>query len=800
MLQHYLTIFWRHFTKNRLSSFINIFGLSAGISAVSLLLLYIWHEHSFDSFHVHSKDIYLLYSMANEQNGIKIESRTPDPLATALQTDYPDLKNIVRFQSTELPLKINNTLSTERITVTDTGIFDMFTFLLQKGNKQTLFDDPKSIVISQKVARKFFGDKNPLGATITIRDKFEYTVRGVLQSTPDNSTLQFDLIIFMDGLRLMDPEADKRWWSSGSLTFVQCDDRFPPNLLQKQLPKIISKYYPDFMKGRFELRMEPLLSIHLNPQLHFYAMHDTVSPRRLTMLTIIALMILFIACFNFTNLSIARFNERLKEMGIRKAIGAGRFKLFVQLLSETFGLVTLSIIAGLGIATILLPQFNIFTGRSFEPHVFFAWPSLVTLFTILIFTTLMAGIYPSFYFAFASSATAFRKAFRPTENKTLGLKKILIIAQFTAAIILVTALVLMHKQIRFMRNYDLGFHPEHIMVLPISSWDISDHYRKIEMLREYINQNKMRLGIRSTTVTENIPGSGYQNRFAVIPPHGSADNSLEMTVTSADDQFLTTYGIKLLEGRNFDGVSENDRYNTVLINRTAAALLGYSDPVGESINFKHGEGPYTIIGVIDDFHEQSLQYAIEPQIYRYAEDWKAQYLSFRVDVSHQQEAINALKQEWKQVIPEMPFDYYFVIDKYNESYTSEVQTSRIIGSFAGLAILLSCLGLLGVVTLSVGQRTKEIGIRKILGASMRQIIGLLTSEYGRLILVAFMLSVPIAWYLMQRWLEQFAYKTALSWWVFAMAGLLALGIALLTVSWQSWKAARRNPVEALRYE
>jgi putative ABC transport system permease protein len=458
----------------------------------------------------------------------------------------------------------------------------------------------------------------------------------------------------------------------------------------------------------------------------------------------------------------------------------------------------ISLVVAVYLSILFLPWFNELSQRSLSIN--FNGKIIVYILLFGILTGVLSGIYPAFLFSKYRPIQMLRTRLTTSGNKT-GFRKVFIIAQFLITILLITAQLFITRQVSFMKNHPLGFNEEDLISVPLHYTDENKRLAFAKLFVQTLEQEGSFKNIKGSTLSENVPGQFFSNRFAVVPEGSSPDDSKEMIVTSIDENFARVFSVSLVSGRIFSETITSDRTGNVLINETAAHKLGWTDPIGKRIRFKHEKDPVTIVGILKDINFRSLQTPVEPEVYRFAgENWLAGYLTFRLDHLNYQQTIKSMKTTWDKLAPGVPFQYTFVKDKYAESYREEERLAKTVGTFAMLAVFLSCLGLFAMIAFLSIRRTKEIGIRKINGARVVEVMLMLSVDFLAWVIIAFVIACPIAWFAMHSWLQNFAYRTELSWWVFALAGMIALGIAMLTVSWQSWKAATRNPVEALRYE
>jgi putative ABC transport system permease protein len=801
MIWYNLKIGMRHFNSQKNISLINLLGLAIGMSIAILILYYVNFEMSYDNFHKNSNLIYRIIIVGKGNGGEYRSSFTALPMPEAVRSEIKDaemITGLTNFLRADEPVQIaNQTYFNLTGYAADNYFLKMFNFPLILGNPNTVFDDPGSMIITQSTAKKLFPNENPLGKVVII-DKLNFTVTGVLKDIPENSIFSFNLLVSHLILKKQHPDLSSLWWYMGTMTFVKIYPKQSIRSIKTALGSMPDKYFPDFLKGRQTFDIQQLNNIHLDN----LVLGDTkppVSSSYFYILMAIAGGVLFISCANYANLSTSLSEKRTRETGIRKLSGGGRLQITSLFISEA---VTISIIA-LGIAIFLaemfLPWFNELSQRNLTIN--FANRKIFLLIAIFgILTGTLSGIYPALLFSKFTPVQMFRSRITTPGNK-IGFRKGFIIAQFLIAILLITSQLVITKQVLFMKNHNLGFNEEDLISIPIYSYDEDKRLTFAKLFKECIEHEATTYGIKGLSLSENVPGQNFPNGFAVIPEGSSPEDLKEMVVTSIDGRFSDIFQVPVVSGRNFSDSIASDRFQNVLINETAALKFGWDNPIGKKARFKHEEQSFTIIGVLKDINFKSLQINIEQQVYRYAgANWLINYITIRADRNNYLQSVKFIKTTWEKLAPGVPFQYFFIKDKYLEKYTGEERLSKIIGTFAIIAIFLSCLGLYSMITYLATRRTKEIGIRKINGAGVYEVLMMLNKDFIKLVTIAYVIAIPIAWISMHKWLENFAYKTELSWWIFAISGLLTLSIALLTVSFQSWRAATRNPVEALRYE
>ncbi len=596
----------------------------------------------------------------------------------------------------------------------------------------------------------------------------------------------------------VDPGFEEKWYSWGTYTFVALSDKMTAQELRDQLPKVVQNHMPDFLKKGTSLVLEPLTDIHLNSAVQ-YDMVPPVSRRFLLVLLVIAGAILLISCVNFANIAIAQYADRAKEIGVRKVLGAGRMQVAMQLLGESVLMSCLSLVIGIALAELSLNEFRSLTGKQIDLYPLFTLGGSLKLLGFGILTGLVAGSYPAIVLSASRRAHGIADSF--SVRKSGIVRNLLVVGQFIIAAILITSMIVVSRQIAFMKNHDLGFRPEHVVAVSLRTPGQVNRFDRMQAYRNAVTNGMSAHGIASVGVSENVPGDYFNNTFRVVPVGASDAQAIAMTVSSIDENFLETYSASLAEGRNFSPEHGTDKYDAVIINQSAAKALGWKDAAGNQLWYIHEHHPLRVIGVFRDMNITSLQNAIDPIIYRYAADeYQFTFLSARLDPTKIGDGLGFLREQWNKVFPGSPFEYAFVKDQFDAKYASEENVGRIIEVFSVLAMVLAGLGLFGLVSLKILQRTKEIGVRKVLGATIPDIFRLCTKEFLVLVLAGNLIACPLSVLLLTRWLESYAYRTEIGIDILVVTGFVTLVIAGLTMSLQALRAATANPVESLRYE
>jgi putative ABC transport system permease protein len=807
MIKNYFKIAWRNLLKNKGFSAINIFGLAVGIACCLLITLYVTDELSYDRYHENKDRIYRLNFNVKFGGNEQAFAQTPDILGPTLKNDYPQVENYVRFYNGgPYLIKKSGTLNNireEKILFADSSVFDVFTFPLLTGNPSAALTAPNTIVISESAARRHFANQNPVGQVLNLDNKKDYTVTAVMKDMPENSHFRSDFFISMKSL-------DYTWgdfFSNNHNTYIllkkgadsKAFEGYFNQIIQKyvgpQMVKVMGATMEEFTKSGsyYKFDMIPLNDIHLKSK-YINELGTNGDIQYVYIFSIVALFVLLIACINFMNLSTARSSKRAKEVGVRKVLGSERLQLMFQFFSECVLLSFLALLAALVLVALLLPFFNNISGKAIHLSdlVSFKFLSLIVILPLLV--GMLAGSYPAI---FLSSFQPIKVLKGSMNLKGGSLRNGLVVFQFTACIILIAATVIVYRQINFIQHKNLGFNKDQVLV-------INDAYALDKQARFFTDEVKKIKGVENGTLSGYLPTPSNRSDGAMFP-EGELDMNKGVATGrwDVDYDYIKTLGMQIVKGRNFSKDFETDS-TAVIINEAAAKLFGYNDPIDKTImslvnNQSNETYKYKVIGVVKDFHFESLHKNIGALCLFL--NLSRGNVSFRLNSeSDIAGTIQRIETKWKELAPGQPFTYTFMDESFNSVYKAEQRIGKISLAFAFLTIMVACLGLLGLVTFIAEQRIKEIGIRKVLGASVTGIVQLLSKDFLKLVLVSIVIATPIAYYVMYKWLQDFSYRIKIEWWVFAVVGLGAVVIALLTVSYQSIKAAITNPVKSLKSE
>ncbi len=799
MIKNYLKTAFRIITRNKAYSFLNIIGLATGMAACLLILLYVHYELSFDRYHQNASQIYRIIKEdpGNYYLGSNQYALTPAPLAQALIDEYPEILSVTRIDS-----QGNNLISYGKKTFlepvvhfADPQTFEIFTFHFIRGDSKTALQDPYSIVLSESMAQKYFGDEDPMGKILNYREAYDFKVTGVFKAMPKNSHFTADFLIPFESLGKVFGWKMDIWGDNSFYTYFLLREGADPGELEEKFPALIDKYAGDriwsFQGQKTKYLLQPLTKIHLYSHVNF-----EISPnsdiKYIYIFTSIALLILIIACINYMNLATARSAKRAKEVGMRKVVGAHRKQLIRQFMGESVMMTLLSLSLALILVAVSLPAFNRFIERPLTLNLLENHQFLLGLFAVVVFVGLFAGSYPSVYISSFRPISVLRGAFsRGHKGKTL--RNGLVVAQFIISIILIASTIVVRNQLHFIQNREMGYNREQILVMSIHDRNLP---KKMEALRTELKSHP---NITHVSLSRSLPNHVTSERIAEWP--GKPDDvHVPIYVNEGDYEFIDLFEIEMARGRNFSPDFPSDANGAILLNETAVKALGWEDPLGREMNhWGREERSGTVVGVIKDFHMHSLHLEIKP-LYVFLNPKSGRYISIKVKEQNLPGTIDFIRGTIREFSPQYPFNYQFFDDIFDRAYRAEQKIGTQFSVFAMLAILIACLGLFGLASFTAEQRTKEIGIRKILGASVSHIAFLLSREFTKWVVIANIVAWPIAYYVMTQWLQNFAYKVNLGLFSFLLAGAFALFIALLTVSFQTIRAATANPVDSLRYE
>ncbi len=779
---------------------INLLGLIIGITAFVLIVLWIKAETSYDTFHENAGNIYRVDYILYEEGILEQHSASGSTgVGKEIMNAFPEVCDYTRLTRTDALVSYKENVFKETdILYASSSFFNVFTFPLTAGVADSNLLALNHAVLTEETAKKYFGNEDPVGKTITLNGGMNFEVTGVARNVPENSHFKFDILLSYENLIRNSAYWDNYWVSERVYTYIQVVPGADVEALQAKLPQIPEEFIGDFMKEAFfllEYKLQKLTDIHLHSSVS-NELEVNGSYRSVVSLGLIAVLILLIAFINYINLATSRSMERIHEVGLRKVSGACRRDIVYQFLTESALLNLFALIVSLTGIVLLLPYFK----DVMQSPLQISYPGIALLFLALLITgSLFTGLIPAVYVSRFAPALVL-KGKTPTSSQWLGrFKNSLVVFQFSISIILIIGTLIINRQLRYMDQYDIGVDIDQVLVIEGPRIIRADSYESyMKGLEAFKNEVMAQSMVNNITGSSSVPGEEINNWRVFGVPVSGRNTEKKIKLYYADNQFFDTYGLNILAGRNFNP-SFQEESNQLILNESALPYYGYKDALDAVGRTLMGSGQeVTIIGVVNDFNQESLKELPEPIAF-FKQPANA-YYSIKANMAGIGQLIPELENIWETYYPGNPFNYFFLNDYYNEQYLADRRFGVLLLSSSILAIFIACLGLLGLSVYAISRRTKEIGIRKANGAGIFHVIFLLNKDFVKWVLIAIVIAIPIAWFTMNRWLDNFAYKTAINWILFALAGLLALGIALLTVSWQSWRAASRNPVEALRYE
>ncbi len=808
MLRNYLKIAYRNLRKNTFYSFLNIFGLSLGLASCLLITLYVVNEMSYDRFFENADRIYRIDANLKFGGPETKVALVPDPMAYTLKKDYPQVEAATRLRGIGSHMvrrnEEANNLTENNVAFADSTFFQVFSVSLLTGNPKTALTEPYTMVLSERGAEKYFGSDDPVGKSLLLDNDRTYRVTAVMGTIPTNSHFHdLEMLLSMASW----PESrEGAWLSHNFATYITLEEGAQAAVFEKNFDTVLEKYIGPAVMNMMGATLEDMkksgnyLNYSLIPltDIHLYSNRTgefgvSGNIQYVYIFSIVAIFLLLIACVNFMNLATARSASRAREVGVRKALGSERSALVLQFLLESMLLSFISVGLSLVLASLALPLFNQLAGQDLTLPV-----SSPVFWGILLLAGGVVGLLAGSYPAFLLSGFQTIKVLKGGTTGAGGsswLRNGLVVFQFMISVMLIVGTLVIYRQLNYIQTKALGFNKEEVLIL--------DNTYALGNQANAFRQEMLALpNVEIGTVTSFLPTPSTRSTNSFFPEGKSGDKGTNMQYWGTDYDYVKTLGMEIVAGRDFSRDFPSDS-SGILINETAVKLLGFSDPIGKRVTVVSGEGSanrhtYKIVGVVKNFHFESLRSNIGALSMVLSPGGGS--MAFRMKTDNVQASIEKTESLWKKMAPGQPFAYRFMNDEFDNVYRSEARVGRVFITFALLSILIGCLGLFGLVTFTAEQRVKEIGVRKVLGASVGSIVALLSKDFLKLVLVAIVIASPIAWYAMNTWLEDFAYKIDISWWIFALAGLLAVGIALLTVSFQAVKAALMNPVKSLRSE
>ncbi len=796
MFKNHFKVILRNFIKNKTFSSINIAGLSIGLTSCLLITLYIQHELSYDNFEKNGDRVarvIMEYSFEGS-NAVNKGNFTSVRVAPVFQKTFPEVESAVKMMRTQRIVEYNNKpLNEKRFMYADPTFFDIFSFKLLQGNPRTALSAPHDVIVTTSTAKRYFGDENAIGKTLhLINDSNLYRVTGIMQDCPANSQIKFDFLASFSSLGIT-PDYEETYWDANYTTFLLLSNKSSISSLQRKLPAFMKKEMAG-QHATVNFYLEPFNKIHLYSE--FDSFEPNTSITYIYILAAVALLILIIASFTYINLSTARSVERAKEVGVRKVIGAEKKQIFWQFIGESAAVCFISVVLAIMAAIVILPGFNQLTNERLQVSSVVSLPFLSVALLIVIVIIFAAGSYPAVILSGFQPVKVLKGALKNTSSGK-WLRKSLIVFQFVISVFLIISTFIIQQQLYFIQHKKLGYDREHVLVLPIGNKMPGN----LNLIKQEFKSNIDVLSVSNCVRSPVEGGGGYNMRSAVMPEN----SQIAVTANPVDEDFINTVGLQLIAGTSFTPQdikdvsvdSQSQKVYHFILNESAAKQLGWApqEAVGKKM-FLDPSRPGYVKGVVKDFNFESLHSAIKPFVL--FTELRSGELLVKLNGEHLSQTISFLESRWKKIFPDRPFEYRFLDEDYNNLYAAELRLGKIMSLFSTIAIVLACIGLFGLSAYAVQQRTKEIGVRKVLGASVSNIAAILSGDFIKLSALAIVIAFPIAWWAMHNWLQNYQYRISIRWWVFIITGMATLLIALLTVSFQAIKAAIANPVKSLR--
>ncbi|MCF8325907.1 MAG: ABC transporter permease [Leadbetterella sp.] len=817
MIRNYLKIAWRSLLKNKNIFIINSLGLAIGIATCLTISLFVADEISYDRFNTNATDTYRVVLDAKMGDELIKEAAIMAPVASALKQELPEIKRTTRIHKFTDAAKVayqGKAIRKGKLVMVDSTFFDVFTCKFLSGQPKTALNRPNTVVLTQEQAEAYFGKTNPMNKSIHIKDigiwnenGFQdfsglFTVTGIIEKMPLNSHFHFDILASMASNTLAKNES---WLQGQYYTYITLNESVEIKNLEAKIRASANKHLAPEIKAKmgmsleesiakgnkFGLALQPLLDIHLQSDLRG-ELEQGGSLKTVTIFGAVALFMLLIACINFMNLSTASASKRVKEIGMRKVLGSAKSQLVNQFLSESFISTVFAMLLGVGIFSLCLPFFNQLANKHIEISSFFnvKYISILAILTLII--SLLAGTYPAFFMSSFNTLQALKNRFTNSGSKSV--RSGLVVFQFAISATLIIGTLVVNRQMNYIQNKDVGYNRKSLIVLREAGFLGNN-------LDAFRNELKNDVRVKSITKSAFVPAGPTDSNMQGVIKANDPTQRIRIKQYGIDEEYIPTLGMKLISGRNFTKATDENTLN-VIINETAIKSIGLpQNPIGKTIKMtanSDGTSPIiTVVGVIKDFHARSLREPIEPLIMKYNPYFS---LIIKAEDKDIPGLIKSMESRWNSFGTGEAFNYAFLDELYNETYLREANMNSLLRIFAILTIFVACLGLFGLVTFTTEQRFKEIGIRKVLGSSVPQIVGLLSKDFLKLIVVSFLIAFPLGYYAMQNWLQDFEYRTELQWWVFVVAGLITVLIAFITISYRSIQAALMNPVKSLKTE
>ncbi|EAZ79665.1 ABC transporter permease [Algoriphagus machipongonensis] len=808
MLKNYFKIAYRNLLKKKVYSFINIVGLGIGMACCVLIFMFVQDELSYDQFNEKGDRIFrVVHGYFGEDEQVEVNSRENywvwgnAPVGPALELDFPEVEKVVRFSGrADILFTIGDqTQQEEGIVFMDSTFFDVFSYELLEGDPKNALVAPFSVVLSETTARKYFGDQEALGKTLKgsdvagRADAGDYTVTGVMKDLPSNSHLQFNTLLSLSTFHQSRPGVFDAWGYVDTYTYFLVNEQFDQQAFEAKIPEFLERRASEENGPNYTIGIEPLKDVYLRSEVQRQP-GDTSSLSNIYVFSVIGLFILGIAIINFMNLSTARSMERAKEVGIRKSIGADKNSLIFQFLGESLIIVILSALVAVVFVSAALPMMNDITGKELLVGSVLNWQTVPFFLGIILIVGLLAGSYPALVLS-SFRPVMILKGINKSDARGVNLRKGLVVFQFSLSIALIAGTLIVYSQMSHLLDKDMGFDKEQMVIV---DYNYDEQVNNVSSALE--SELEKNPNIESVAFSRSVPGSHFPNAGTFIENPEGEMVMIGQAIFQVGLDFIDHFNLELVAGRSYSRDYPSDSTSALVINEAAARQYGYANPadiVGKKFDQWGREGE--VIGVVKDFNYISLHNKVEPLTLPF-EAYASRFMSLKVKGENIPATLAEIDAVWSELAPHRPFIYSFLDEDFNTQYESDFRFRQIFTTFSVLAILIACLGLLGLATYTAEQRTKEIGIRKVLGANIGSIVGLLSKDFIQLVLIAILVATPVAWYAMNQWLEGFAYQVPVHWWVFLVSGMLAVVVALVTISFQAIKAAMLNPVKSLKSE
>ena len=802
MLKNHLKIAYRNFVRHKLYSFINVFGFAIGLSICMIISLWVLRELSYDRFHENARSIYRIERELFRDNLYSRWPITGGRYKQALIDDYPEIVNAVRLWRREFVIKDHkNAVHRQQMFAADNSVFEMFDFHLEDGDEQSALSDPMTVVLTRENAVKYFGTGDAVGKSLTLEfqeEQTDFEVTGILDEVPENSHIHFDMLLSIASYK---EEPYTNWRSNYLYTYVQVQKNTSKHDLEEKLKTFVTqRLEPEYgdllLQDRsihevLKMHLFPIIDIHLRPSVN-WEVEPGGNISSVYIFFCIAVLILIIACMNFVNLSTARASKRAKEVSLRKTVGAEKHQLRIQFIQESVLLAFVSLVLAFVISSLFIPAYNVIFAENLSLSLLLQLKNLIILVGATLAVGVLAGLYPAYYLTRFEPVEVMKGGPLSGSRKSV-FRRNMVIIQFSISIILIVGVFTVYKQMRYIQTRSLGFDKENVVIIPVRSQQIAQNYGPF---RNELMQNPQ---IISTSASSEVPAdfhysNSYVNRL-------DSEEPISLILFTSDYDYVETYRMEILAGRAFSRDFSTDTEGTIILNASAAHRIGWTpeEAVGKKLEGAYSKSAAQVVGVVENFNFKSLRREVEPMALLLYPDY-IRNISVRIEPGDIRRTLNFIQQKWESLFPGEQFEYSFLDSRINQLYKSEKKMQDLFVIFSALSTLVACLGLLGLVSFTSELKTKEIGIRKVLGASTGSVIVLLSKEFIKWILLANIVSWPLAWFMMNKWLQNFAYKTNIGWIIFVLAGFVTMGIAIFTFIFQTVRTACAKPVDSLRYE